>query len=219
MKKLLLALLLVPCLSFGQTVDVKGAKFTLKHGDLTFYVGADTASLVSVHEVTYDELTKIDGERNDRWHKETPNGPYNKNAYVKSGYDLGHLTPSNITSYDDVLNDHSFSFFNQAPQVAAFNRGKWAQLEKSVITDLLAAKSGAVVVTGVIYDVNSKKLPKSGIKIPVTFYKIVVTNKGNTCYVGSNINGQCTKVDLSVILDLIKKGSNPVTFDIKLGGK
>jgi DNA/RNA endonuclease G (NUC1) len=219
MKKLLLGLLMVPCLIIGQEVNIKGTKFSIEHDDLTFYLDSDTASLVSVHRVTYEELTKIDGERNDKWHKEKPNGPYNKNAYLKTGYDLGHLTPSNITSYDDALNLHSFSLFNQAPQLAAFNRGKWAQLERKVVTNLVDSKSGAVIVTGVIYDKNSKKLGKSRIKIPVTYYKIVVTKKGTTCYVGSNINGQVTTVDLSVIKDLVKNSAAPITFDINLGNK
>jgi hypothetical protein len=43
-----------------------------------------------------------------------------------------HLTPSDITSYDKVTNHNSFSLYNQAPQLAGFNRGKWARLENSV---------------------------------------------------------------------------------------
>jgi hypothetical protein len=35
------------------------------------------------------------------------------------------LTPSDITSYDKVTNHNSFSLY-KAPQLAGFNRGKWA---------------------------------------------------------------------------------------------
>jgi DNA/RNA endonuclease G (NUC1) len=40
------------------------------------------------------------------------------------------LTPSDITSYSKVVNHNSFSLYNQAPQLAGFNRGKWSRLEK-----------------------------------------------------------------------------------------
>jgi DNA/RNA endonuclease G (NUC1) len=197
-----------------QIVNVSGYKFKIKHNNLTFYIDKDTASFMSSHCFSYEDLLKIDGDRSNKWHKETPFGAYNKNAYHKTGYDLGHLTPSNITSYDDLLNYHSFSFFNQAPQISTFNRGKWSKLEKKIIKGLLSKKSGATIITGVIYDKVSKKLPNSRIKIPIYFYKIVVMKNSKICYIGSNINGLVSETKLENIVKIGKNNLN--TFSIKI---
>jgi len=197
-----------------QIVNVSGYKFKIKHKNLTFYIDKDTASFMSSHCFSYEDLLKIDGDRSNKWHKETPFGAYNKNAYHKTGYDLGHLTPSNITSYDDLLNYHSFSFFNQAPQISTFNRGKWSKLEKKIIKGLLSKKSGATIITGVIYDKVSKKLPNSRIKIPIYFYKIVVMKNSKICYIGSNINGLVSETKLENIVKIGKNNLN--TFSIKI---
>jgi|LauGreDrversion4_2_1035121.scaffolds.fasta_scaffold07357_2 hypothetical protein len=214
MRILLITLFLVPIFLLCQTVDVSGTTFRINHGDISFYLDADTSSLISVHFVTYSELTKIDGHRSDKWHKEWPGGPYQKNSLNKTGFDLGHLTPSNITSYDDKLNYHSFSLFNQAPQIAAFNRGKWAKLEKSVIKYLLKNKEDAVIITGVIYDKNAKRVKGTRVKIPTTFYKIVSTKSNTICYVGSNVNGVCVKTNLKTIIDLTKQSGTKVNIII-----
>jgi DNA/RNA endonuclease G (NUC1) len=81
--------------------------------------------------ITYDNLNKLTHVRDDNWYSDTYN-TYDRKYYRFSGYDLGHLTPSDITSYDKVTNHNSFSLYNQAPQLAGFNRGKWARLENSV---------------------------------------------------------------------------------------
>lgn len=217
MKKLLisLALVLSTALAWAQNVKVEGCKFELKHGDLTFYLDSDTAAYISVHLVTYSELLKIDGKRSDKWHREWPYGAYTKDCLYKTGFHLGHLTPSNITSYDDSLNYHSFSLFNQAPQIGAFNSGKWAQLEKTVILDLKKKKEDAAVITGVIYDKNAKRVNKTRVKIPTTYYKIVATKSGTVCYLGSNINGLVTQTDIKTILELAKNGGTNLSISIK----
>jgi DNA/RNA endonuclease G (NUC1) len=200
----------------AQSVKIDSTKFTINHGDLTFYLDNDTASFVSVHTVTYKEVIRLDGKRSDKWHKEKPFGPYNREAYQKSGYDLGHLTPSNITSYDDSLNYHSFSLFNQAPQLAGFNRGKWSQLENYVEQLILKKKSDAIIITGVIYD-NKKKtyLGKSRIKVPIAYYKIAVFNKKKVyAWMGSNVNGLITKTDIKTIVKMANENGNKLNLKI-----
>jgi DNA/RNA endonuclease G (NUC1) len=213
----LLFLLLLSTFSFGQKVKIEKTLFTINHGDITFYLDSDTNSLISTHIVTYDELLKIDGNRDDNWHKEYPYGSYKKSPYSNSGYDLGHLTPSNITSYDDSLNFHSFSYFNQSPQLASFNRGKWSRLEKSIIDTLKLLKSNGIIITGVIYDNNKKTyLGKSRIKIPIIYYKILIINKKTIiCWSGSNVNGEITKTNLKTISELNSKNKNKVKISIK----
>ena len=62
----------------------------------------------------------------------------------------------------------SFSLFNQAPQVAAFNRGKWAQLEGQVEDSISKYQSDVTIITGVIYDPIFKKYLGKSIRITIS---------------------------------------------------
>ena len=217
MKKLitLITLMFILRFSYSQNVFIDSVAFSIHHVELTFFLDKDTNSFISVHTINYKDIIRITGDRSDKWHKEKPFGPYNKNIYVHTGYDLGHLTPSNITSYNDSTNYNSFSLFNQAPQVAAFNRGKWSKLEAKVVKILTLDKTSAIIVTGVIYNNNKKiYLNKSRIKIPMAYYKIVATAKSTTCWMGSNINGEIITTDLKTILEVARKNGNKLSIMI-----
>lgn len=219
MKKnfVIIFLVLASMLSLGQ-VNFTGPKLIIKHGDLTLYLDTDTNSFVSKHELKYSDFKKLDSDRDDKWFQDTYKGIYNKEYYVRSGYDLGHLTPSHITSYNDTLNHESFSLFNQAPQVAAFNRGKWAQLEKGVEDSIAKYKVDVTIITGVIYDNKNKMyLNKSKIKIPDVYYKIlVIKNKKKPLtyvWVGSNVNGQVIKSDIPQLNGILKNNGADLKFE------
>ncbi len=193
--------------SYSQTVTTDN-KLIIKHGDITLYLTKDTCSMVSKHVLKFSSFLKLDKERDNRWFQDTYKGKYFKDAYLKTGYDIGHLTPSHITSYDNELNHKSFSLFNAAPQVAGFNRGKWAQLEGDVEDFISKSKQDVVIITGVIYDPNNKKfMGKSKIPIPSAFFKVLFINGTTKCWIGSNINGLITLttlVDLNNIFKLNK---------------
>lgn len=200
----------------AQHLGIIGPKIKYDHGDLVLYADKDTNSFISVHTVSYEEILKLDDGRSNKWHREKINGPYKKQFYANSGYDLGHLTPSHITSYNDSLNYHSFSLLNQAPQLAGFNRGKWAHLEENVVDSIIKLKADAIVVTGVIYDNNNLVyLSKSRIKIPMEYYKILIVNGKIYCWIGSNTNGLITITTLGVINDILSKGSNNLKIELK----
>ena len=207
--KLIIIFLFTTLTLFGQ-VSFNEPKTVIKHNELTIYLDSDNNSFISKHELKYSNFLKLDSDRDDKWYSEIK-GPYTKEPYLYSGYDMGHLTPSHITSYNDTLNHYSFSFYNQAPQLAAFNRGKWKRLEMSVEDSIAKYKTDVLIITGVIYD-DSKKfyLGKSKIKIPEMFYKIlyIKTKKPITyVWVGSNKNGEVTKTtikDLNGVLELNK---------------
>jgi hypothetical protein len=217
MKKILLVFFsLITIATFAQKVVITGTAFTLQHGELTFYLDKDTNSYVSIQTISYDEILKLTGIRSDKWHKEPPRGPYSKEAYLHTGYDLGHLTPSNITSHNDSLNYTSFSLFNQAPQLAAFNRGKWAQLEGKVEDMIKGKKANATILTGVLYNNNKKEfLGTSRIKIPIVYYKILVFDE-KTIYVwiGSNINGLITEADIKTVLDMAVSNGDKLVIKV-----
>jgi DNA/RNA endonuclease G (NUC1) len=121
----------------SQIVATKN-KLILNHGDMILYLSNDTLPMVSRHSVSYSKF-KLDKDRDDNWFQDKYK-KMDKGAYKKTGYDLGHLTPSHITSYDDTLNHRSFSLYNQAPQLAKFNRGNWKSLEASVEDSILKYK-------------------------------------------------------------------------------
>lgn len=218
MKNILIKLfLLVAIAGYSQTVKIDSTAFKIKRGQITFYLDKDTASFVSVHKIKYADAIKIDSDRSNKWHKEKPYGPYKKNPYIHSGYDLGHLTPSNITSYNDTLNYYSFSFFNQAPQLAGFNRGNWAHLEAKVIKLIQNEKADATIITGVIYNNNAKEyLSNSRIKIPIAYYKIlIIKNKSTTAWIGSNINGLVLEATVEGILNMARSNGNSINITVK----
>jgi DNA/RNA endonuclease G (NUC1) len=202
---LLFALLFTFIITNAQTRVISRSKLSISHGDITLYLTKDTCTSVSKHTISYSEFLKLDNVRDNQWFQDTFPGKYTKSKYNRSGYDLGHLTPSHITSYDDALNHYSFSLFNQSPQIAAFNRGKWAQIERSVEALIKLHKKSAVIITGVIYNYKSPKfLPNSRIRIPFAYYKIVTVGTITYCWIGSNENGEIISTTILEINQILK---------------
>ncbi len=183
--------------SFTQLTITTNNRLIINHGDIVLYLSDDTCTMVSKHIIKYQDFIKLDSDRDNRWFQDTYKGKYIKARYSKTGYDLGHLTPSHITSYDDTLNHNSFSMFNAAPQSRNFNEHIWEHLEMQVEDTIAKYKSDAVIITGVIYDISSNYLPNSKIKIPSHYYKIIKINNLTYCWIGDNITEIITLTDLT----------------------
>lgn len=185
MKKAIASLMMLASLACMSQTVTTGNKLAISHGDMTLYPSNDTLPMVSVHKIRFSKF-KLDSDREDRWFQEKYK-KVSKAPYKGTGYDLGHLTPAHITSYDDSLNYNSFSLYNQAPQVARFNRKEWRMLEAAVEDTIFKHKKDAVVITGVVYDPNSKDaLPGSRIKIPAFYFKAVYVGAKTYCWIGKN---------------------------------
>lgn len=198
---------------FSQTIKTNNS-LIIPHGDITLYLTKDTCTLVSKHVLKFSSFIKLDNERDNRWFQDTYKGKYYKEAYLKTGYDIGHLTPSHITSYDNNLNNKSFSLFNAAPQLAGFNRGKWAQMEGDVEAIIANSKRDVVIITGVIYNPkNIRFMGKSRIPIPESFFKVLFINGSTQCWIGSNINGLITVTTLADLNNMFKL--NKMSLNIK----
>jgi DNA/RNA endonuclease G (NUC1) len=174
---------------------------------MILYLSNDTLPMVSRHSVSYSKF-RLDKDRDNNWFQDKYK-KMDKGAYKKTGYDLGHLTPSHITSYDDTLNHRSFSLYNQAPQLAKFNRGNWKSLEASVEDSILKYKSNATIITGVIYDPTCRPLPNSRITIPSSYFKVLYIGKKVYCWIGSNTSCEVkpiTLLELNAIFEKNKMG-------------
>lgn len=187
---ILLALTLLSFICLAQVTIVTNNNLIINHGDITLYLSNDTSTMVSKHVLTYANFKHIGKyPRDNHWFQDTYKGKYNREDYKFSGYDLGHLTPSSITSYDSIVNHASFSMFNEAPQLRHFNEHPWEQLEMHVQDSIAKYKTDAVIITGVIYNFSSNEfLPKSRIRIPVAYYKILVLKAKTYAWIGSNSN-------------------------------
>lgn len=193
--KFLLLVLLFSFISHSQTVKTKN--LTLKYKDITLYLTKDTCSQISKHVLTYANFLKLDKERDDNWFEDVYKTKYKKDFYYKTGYDIGHLTPSHITSYNDTINHYSFNLFNASPQLPSFNRGSWKSLEGSVEDSISKYEKDVVIITGVIYDSTGVKfLPNSKIPIPLYYFKVLYIDKKKYVWLGSNINGQIKLITL-----------------------
>ena len=198
--------------SYSQTVTTDN-KLIIPHGDITLYLTKDTCTFVSKHVLTYSNYLKLNSNRDNHWFQDVYKGKYVKTSFAHTGYDLGHLTPSHITSYDSTLNHNSFSMFNEAPQLAFFNEHPWEQLEMKVEKIIGSVKKDAVIITGVIYDPkNIKYLGKSRIPIPTAYYKILFINGTTQCWIGSNVNGLITETTLKDLNDVFKLNKMNLTI-------
>jgi DNA/RNA endonuclease G (NUC1) len=211
MKKTIILLLmtLLSTTLMSQIVATKN-KLILNHGDMILYLSNDTLPMVSRHSVVFSKF-KLDKDRDDNWFQDKYK-KMNKSVYKKTGYDLGHLTPSHITSYDDTLNHKSFSLYNQAPQLAKFNRGNWKSLEASVEDSILKYKSNATIITGVIYDETCKPLPNSRITIPSSYFKVLYIGKKVYCWIGSNTNCEVKPIKLVELNAIFEKNKMGLTI-------
>ena len=203
MKKIFLILALFMIMgSYSQTVTTDN-KLIINHGDITLYLTKDTCTYVSKHILSYSNFLKIKGGRDNKWYQDTYKGKYKKEAFAHSGYDLGHLTPSHITTYDTIVNHNTFSMFNEGPQLSYFNEHPWEQLEMSVEKIIGDTKKDVVIITGVIYDPNNKKYLKgSRIPIPEFYYKILFINGTTQAWIGNNTTSIITPTTLTALNQL-----------------
>jgi len=213
---LILLILLIIFRSYSQTNVIINNTLTIHHGDITLYLDNDTTTLASKHVITYKNFKNIGKYgRCNCWFQEPYKGKYIKSKFAKTGFDLGHLTPSSITSYDSIINRYSFSMLNEAPQYSYFNRQPWKELEMDVEDSIAKYKKDAIIITGVIYDETNKKyLRNSKIKIPTHYYKILVINKLTYIWLGVNADGKkdciITTISITDLNKLFLKNKIPI---------
>ncbi len=170
MKKIAFLLLLLPILSFGQTLR-------------------DSVRVKTpIYEVVYSE--KLEQPTWIQYTVQCPNGAASRagmdfytndsiktsdNAdYIKNLYDKWHLAPAADFNCTKELLYQTFSYLNCALQNQYLNRGVWRMLEEY---ERELAKTEKVTVTITMgFDKNSIKLP-TGATVPSGFYKTIYLEK------------------------------------------
>jgi endonuclease G len=93
--------------------------------------------------------------------------------YTDSGYDRGHLVPSDDRTHDRSDNDATFYLTNIAPQTHALNGGPWAALEERCRHLVQGEHKGLYIAAGPLFAAKPSTLGP-GIAVPRAFWKIVV---------------------------------------------
>jgi len=141
---------------------------------LCYNEDCEQAKWVAYH-LTAEMCSNKGKERTDdfRPDKAISTGSATPGDYKKSGYDRGHLCPAGDMGWNDTAMSESFLMSNMSPQLPAFNRGIWKNLESDVREWAKINKDIYVVTAGVL----EKGLPTIGVDkvaIPRYYYKVIL---------------------------------------------
>jgi endonuclease G len=162
--------------NFGETTVVGRTGYALTHSnDLKI-------PLWVCEHVTADELE--DGCTRGDWFRSDPQIPIRgrakKSDYLRSGYDRGHMAPSeDFSASCDEMRD-SFYLSNMAPQIGAgFNQHVWSYLEART-RGWVETYGEAWIVTGPVFVEDDEGLYCTAtigageVGVPAAFFKAVV---------------------------------------------
>jgi endonuclease G, mitochondrial len=103
-------------------------------------------------------------------------GEKNKYEYDGFGYDRGHLAPSADFKWNKKALSESFYYSNMSPQLADFNRKKWAKLEGLMRGYVENNNEQLFIVTGPILNDSLPVIERgeNQVTIPEYFYKVAL---------------------------------------------
>ena len=122
-------------------------------------------------EEVYGALDRADNFRED---KAVRSGSATLSDYKSSGYDRGHLAPAADFKWSEEAMSDTFYLSNMSPQVPAFNRGIWGDLE-SIVRQIAVDNEKIYVVKGpVLTDGPYKTIGKNKVAVPNQYYKVIL---------------------------------------------
>lgn len=125
--------------------------------------------------------------------------------YKYSGFDRGHLCPSNDRDFSSESASATFLLCNMCPQTHSLNAGPWLKLEN--LGHDYAKKYGSIdIIAGPIYEGGRPRVTigKNEVRVPDMFFKVFYNKKSNfiECYI---LYQSDTEVPLPVSIDVIEK--------------
>ena len=134
------------------------------------YVEKDRLTEWVAYELTPTELVK-NVKRSGKFRKDPDlKNSVAENDYKRSGYDRGHLAPAGDMVFSKQAMNESFFMSNIAPQVPAFNRGIWKEIEEQV-REWVKKEGTLYIVTGSLWTEASEKMTTCEIPVPDYYYK------------------------------------------------
>lgn len=150
-------------------VVIEHAGFTLQYSE------EHEQALWVAYELTVAEL-RGSFKRSDNFREDpaVPTGSASLADYRRSGYDRGHLAPAADMQWSGTAMSESFFLSNMSPQVPAFNRGIWKNLEEQV-RDWSRAYEALYIVTGpVLTQPPLGVIGKNKVAVPAAYFKVIV---------------------------------------------
>ena len=184
MKKILLVLLLVPVVSFGQLKFLpssNGEVVEHTYYSLSYLEEHEQAEWVH-YKLNSSMLTgQIPRKKNYTLDQKVSTGSAKTSDYTNSGFDRGHLVPAADMKMDFTSVKEAAYMSNISPQKPKFNQGVWKKLEENARD--LAKKTELYITTGgVLSSVDLKKIGKNNLSVPDQFYKIIYDTKNQKMF-------------------------------------
>ena len=162
-----------------------------------------------VYELTQEKLVKV-VERSNRFTEDAKvlTGTATNNDYKNSGYDKGHLAPAADMVWSEATMQESFLFSNMSPQVPAFNRGIWKNLEEQV-RDWAKEYHQLFIAVGPVLKNNLPTIGENKVSIPEVYYKIMVVHNDTLtqaiAFLMKNEAGSLALTNYAVSIDSVEQ--------------
>ena len=184
MKKLLLVLLLVPVVSFGQLKFLPSSNGeVVEHTYYSLSYLEEHEQAEWVHYKLNSSMLKgeIPRKKNYTLDRKVSTGSAKTSDYTNSGLDRGHLVPAADMKMDFTSVKEAAYMSNISPQKPKFNQGVWKKLEENARD--LAKKTELYITTGgVLSSADLKKIGKNNLSVPDQFYKIIYDTKNQKMF-------------------------------------
>lgn len=129
--------------------------------------------------------------------------------YDGFGYDRGHLAPSADFRYSRKALSESYYYSNMSPQVAALNRGRWAETEDVIRSYVIRNNVQVYVVTGGVLQPGLKKIERgvNKVSIPEYYYKVALdyVNKRSIAFIMPNKECEFPVMYYACSIDSVEK--------------
>ena len=191
MKKLLLAVLLLPFLVLANPIDDHCPQFVLRGAPISSITTNDQYLCKTNYAIHYRNDTRTPEYVVEHVTKESVTGPAKRKDdfradpsvpvehqsqltdYAGVPYDRGHISPAGDNTQTDEIMSESFFLSNMMPQVPNNNRGIWKQLETYVRNWVLEGND-IYVVSGTAYSAGFQTIGNNHVGIPTYVWKVVI---------------------------------------------
>lgn len=148
---------------------VQHEAYVLKYNEQ--YEQADWVAYVLTAEMLEKKCSRKDNFRSDPL---VTTGSATLADYRGSGYDRGHLAPAADMVSSELFMSESFYMSNMSPQIPAFNRGVWKQLEE-MVRQWARENGEIIVVTGPVLSYGVKDtIGPNEVGVPKYYFKVIL---------------------------------------------